>query len=122
MKNLLILIPFVLLVACKTGPSPVVSEGIATGIDCAKESIAEIAKDNIINTELNLLSDNWKDLLKSDALKLGSDVVSCLVEYVVSRSKQDAPRASGDANTRVKIERGEEWLKSSSARFAKTLK
>ena len=46
----------------------------------------------------------------------------CLDEYIVGRSRQDAPHASSDANTRVKIERGDEWLRISSARFTKTLK
>lgn len=110
-------------VSCKTGGGvpPVVSEGAETGIDCAKESIVSVAKDNLLNIEENILQNNWKDLLKSDALRLGQDVVACLVEYIVTRSRQDAPRAASDVNTRTKIDRGEEWLRASRARFSKKL-
>ncbi len=109
-------------VSCRTGGvPPVVSEGVETGIDCAKESITSIAKDNLLNIEANILQNNWKDLLKNDALRLGQDVVACLVEYIVTRSRQDAPRAASDVNTRTKIERGDEWLRASRARFSKTL-
>jgi hypothetical protein len=109
-------------VSCRTGGvPPVVSEGVETGIDCAEESIASIARDNLLDLEANILQKNWKDLLKNDALRLGQDVVACLVEYIVTRSRQDAPRASSDVNTRTKIERGDEWLRDSRARFRKTL-
>jgi hypothetical protein len=108
-------------VSCRTGAPPVVSEGVETGIDCAEESIASIAKDNLLDIEANILQKNWKDLLKNDALRLGQDAVACLVEYIVTRSRQDALRASSDVNTRTKIERGDEWLRDSRARFRKTL-
>jgi hypothetical protein len=110
-------------VSCKTGGGvpPVVSDGVETGIDCAKESISEIAKNNLLHIEENILANDWKNRLTNDALRLGQDVVACLVEYIVTRSRQDAPRASSDVNTRTKIERGEEWIRSSRARFSKTL-
>ena len=108
---------------CKTGGlPPVVSDGVASTVDCAVASVAEIAKDNITSVELDLLQDNWKSILATDAVKLGKDVLACIVEYIVSRSRLDASRAASDVNSRNKTTRGDLWLADQKVQFSSRLK
>lgn len=125
MKNLCKALPFFFLFmfsapSCKTLP-PAIQEGGSKVIDCAKGSIAEIAKDNLMNVQLELLQGNWKDLLQADAVKLGSDVVACLVEYIVTGSRKDSMMAASDPNAHARAVRGQEWLDGQKVLFQRKL-
>jgi hypothetical protein len=120
MKKIIFTSLFLIAFSCKT-LSPSVKEGGEKVVDCAKDSIAEIAKDNISNVQLELLQDDWKNLLLKDASRLGSDVLACVVEFIVSSSRRDSSSAASDENARSRKERGQAWLDGEKVLFQRKL-
>lgn len=98
--------------------SPVVQSGLTTTVDCAEDAVEQVALDNLTDIELDILRDNWQDELKQDALKIGIGTVACIIKHITGESKRDmAGGAGGDPNAKVKVSRGEEWLKANQITF-----
>ena len=108
------------LVSCKTtdgGQTPV---GPVVGIvaDCAKEAVGKTALDHLSEVEGALLLKDWKSQLLTIGTQIGEEALSCIIDHIVGQSSLDA-RASKDANARLKVDRGSEWLKERQVTFSR---
>lgn len=117
---LVVLVAFLVSSSCRTTDSGQTPGGPVVGVvaDCAKESVGKTALDHLSEVEGALLVKNWRDQLLSIAVQIGEEALSCIIDHIINQSTLDV-RASSDANARLKVERGNDWLKERQVTFSR---
>jgi hypothetical protein len=115
MKKEILLLALVL--GCGVLPPSIIESGNVVA-DCSKSGVQSVARDMLTSVEFDMLQSDWKTLLGQQAIKLGEEALSCIIDHIVNHSRIDV-RASADVNARTKVARGEEWLAAKNVRFKK---
>ncbi len=118
MKNFFAILVLVTFSACLPFKQPV--NGTASAVvDCASSAITNIAIGHLTDVDGSLIATDWQSALEADALRLGPDVLACILQYVISRTQTARASNGAEINDVTKETRANEWLRSHNVVFKK---